>query len=409
VAMAALSLWWVGFPRALRLTALVRGWAAVGAGGILFLGPLAFHHAGLDSLQIGLALGMSSALGLLARGLSGWWLDRGVAPPLPMALAALLSMAADLLLVLLLPLGLPVVLLGEALIGVAMGLYWPAAELAAARGSLPLATARGFALVRTADAIGIAVGAALGSVLATLAQGEGLRLIYVVDLLMMLIVLGLLPRLKAAGAAIPGDRVQRPERRWWRPVVPLLLLSLLGTGIINLQQSALPLDMVRGGLARPPLPAALGGGVLALQLGLLVLLQRPVGRWLARRPVAIGLRWSLIAFAAGCALVALSALTAGGVWLLLPAMSLLALASAAFLPTITEAVVEAVAEDHRGLALGLYSQTWAVSGLLFPPLAGWSLRHLGHGMGLWSLLSLLSLAALALLPRPAQDPRHFLN
>lgn len=140
--MAALSLWWVGFPRGLRLTALVRGWAAVGAGGILFLGPLAFHHAGLDSLQIGLALGMSSALGLLARGLSGWWLDRGVAPPLPMALAALLSMLADLLLLLLLPLGLPVVLLGEGLIGLAMGLYWPAAELAAARGSLPLATAR---------------------------------------------------------------------------------------------------------------------------------------------------------------------------------------------------------------------------------------------------------------------------
>jgi len=402
--MAALSLWWVGFPRALRLTALVRGWAAVGAGGVLFLGPLAFHHAGLDSLQIGLALGMSSALGLLARGLSGWWLDRGVAPPLPMALAALLSMAADLLLLLLLPLGRPVVLLGEGLIGVAMGLYWPAAELAAARSSLPLSTARGFALVRTADAIGIAAGAALGSGLAGLAHGEGLRLIYAVDLLMMLIVLGLLPQLQAAGDGAPPATVPRPRRRWWRPLLPLLLLSLLGTGIITLQQSAMPLDMVRGGLARPPLPEAAGGAVLALQLGLLVLLQWPVGRWLARRPVAMGLRLSLLAFAAGCGLVALSALTTRGLWLLLPAMSLLALASAAFLPTITEAVVEGVAEDHRGLALGLYSQTWAVSGLLFPPLAGWSLRQLGHGLGLWSVLALLALGALGLAPTAPQDP-----
>ena len=402
--MAALSLWWVGFPRALRLTALVRGWAAVGAGGILFLGPLAFHHAGLDSLQIGLTLGMSSALGLLARGLSGWWLDRGVAPPLPMALAAVLSITADLLLVLLLPLGLPVVLLGEGLIGVAMGLYWPAAELAAARSSEPLATARGFALVRTADAVGIAVGAALGSGLATLASGEGLRLIYAVDLLMMLTVLGLLPQLRAAGGTIAPHAVLRPHRRWWRPLLPLLLLALLGTGIITLQQSALPLDMVRGGLARPPLPAAAGGGVLALQLGLLVLLQWPVGRWLARRPVGVGLRLSLVSFAAGCGLVALSALTGRGLWLLLPAMALLALGSAAFLPTITEAVVEAVAEDHRGLALGLYSQTWAVSGLLFPPLAGWTLRQLGHGLGLWSLLALLALAALALAPEELRHP-----
>ncbi|MEB3239156.1 MAG: MFS transporter [Cyanobacteriota bacterium] len=401
--MAALSLWWVGFPRGLRLTALVRGWAAVGAGGILFLGPLAFHHAGLDSLQIGLALGMSSALGLLARGLSGWWLDRGVAPPLPMALAALLSMLADLLLLLLLPLGLPVVLLGEGLIGLAMGLYWPAAELAAARGSLPLATARGFALVRTADAIGIAAGAALGAGLATLAGGAGLRWIYAVDLLMMLTVLGLLPQLQAAGVAPAAAAPLRPARDWWRPLLPLLLLSLLGTGIITLQQSALPLDMVRGGLLRPALAAAAGGGVLALQLGLLVLLQWPVGRWLARRPVRHGLRLALIAFAAGCALLALSTLTERGLWLLLPAMPLLALASAAFLPTITEAVVETVAEDHRGLALGLYSQTWAVSGLLFPPLAGWALRVMGHGLGLWSGLALLALVALVLVPCRRRD------
>ena len=96
--------------------------------------------------------------------------------------------------------------------------------------------------------------------------------------------------------------------------------------------------------------------------------------------------------------MALSALHPQGVVLLLAAQPLLALAITAFLPTITEAVIEAVEPAHQGLALGLYSQAWAISGISLPPLAGWMLQSEQHGLGLWLLMGGFSLLALPLTP-----------
>ena len=116
----------------------------------------------------------------------------------------------------------------------------------------------------------------------------------------------------------------------------------------------------------------------------------------------------LLGFAGGCGLLALSALLSNGLILLLAAQPLLAIASAAFLPTITEAVVETVAPEHQGLALGIYSQTWALSGIALPPLAGWLLEQQRHGLGLWLLMGGLCLPALALTQqKPEAKPRNY--
>jgi predicted MFS family arabinose efflux permease len=395
--------WWLEFPRSLRLVALVRGCAAVGAGGILFLGPLVFHREGFGSLQIGLALALASGGGLLARGLSGLALDRGAPLALPMRVAALLSIAGDLLLFHAHhwpPFG-----LGEFFLGLAMGAYWPAADLAVAQLSAPLPSSEGFALARSADALGVCLGALLGCGLAAALGPQALRLIYAVDISGMLLLLLLVRRLPRHGSpAVRSGPPLAAGRAWIMPLLPLLLLALLGSGIISLQQSALPLDMAQGGLARPGLTEAGPGLLIGLQLGLLLLMQWPVGHWLASKPVRLGLRLSLLAFAAGCGLLALSALLSNGLLLLLAAQPLLALASAAFLPSIAEAVVETAAPEHQGLALGLYSQTWALSGIALPPLAGWLLEQQRHGLGLWLLMGGLCLPALALTHQKA-EPR----
>ena len=69
----------------------------------------------------------------------------------------------------------------------------------------------------------------------------------------------------------------------------MLAISVVATGIIALMQSALPLDLVRGGLARAPLSEAWSGTLIALQLALLVVLQWPVGNWVSRRSLRFGL------------------------------------------------------------------------------------------------------------------------
>ena len=179
----------------------------------------------------------------------------------------------------------------------------------------------------------------------------------------------------------------------------MLGVSLVATGILSLQQSALPLDLVRGGLQRPALSEGASGALIALQLTLLVILQWPVGRWLSERPPAFGLGLSLGSFSLGCLLLGLSSLISQGVGLVLLALLPMALAQAAFLPTATEAVIEETPVEHRGLAMALFSQCFALSAIAAPLLAGTLLDLQGHGLLLWVVMAGACLIMLPTLQR----------
>jgi MFS family permease len=103
---------------------------------------------------------------------------------------------------------------------------------------------------------------------------------------------------------------------------------------------------------------------------------------------------SLICFVVGSVLLALSALLPWGLMLVLAAQVPLALGEAAFLPTATEAVVELTPPEHRGMAMALYSQCFAISAVLAPLLAGALLENQRHGAGLWMGMATLLLAGL---------------
>ena len=189
------------------------------------------------------------------------------------------------------------------------------------------------------------------------------------------------------------------------PLLPLLAISLLATSLPALMQSALPLDLVRGGLERAAMPESLGALLVGLQLGVLVLIQWPVGQALAKRPIAHGLGLSLACFAMGTVLLAFSALSSQGLWLVLVAQLPLALGAAAFLPIATAAVIELSPREHQGLAMALFSQCFALSALGAPLLAGVALDAQSHAGGFWIVMTLLCLAGLNLVkrlrPRPA--------
>ncbi len=368
-----------------------------GAGGVLYLTPLVFHQEAFSASSVTQGLALAALVGTLGRLLSGLLLDRGVNCRVPVLLACLLAAGGDSLLLGARSLG--AYLQGQVLLGLAMGLYWPAIELAVPlsceRSSLP--SARGYALARTADAAGIAGGALLG---ALLASRDLLRGIYLVDLLCLTLMALLLWRRSLPAA------LRRPEgepggawQLWLPPLLPLLAITLLATALPALMQSALPLDLVRGGLERAAMPESLGALLIGVQLGLLLLLQWPVGQALARRPVSTGLGLSLVCFAAGTAALAFSSLSRQGFWLVLAAQLPLALGEAAFLPIATEAVIELTPPEHRGLAMALFSQCFAISALLAPPLAGLALDQQRHGGGFWILLTLLCLAGFSLTKR----------
>jgi MFS family permease len=385
--------WWLQFPSALRELATVRLVASFGAGGVLYLTPMVFHREHFSASAVGLGLALAALSGTIGRFASGALLDRGRSCGLPVLLAGLCGVGGDALL-----LGatqLPGYIGGQLLLGMAGGLYWPAVELAVPLCAPPLPSARGYALVRSADAAGVAGGTLAGALLARLGV---LRGIYLVDITAVLVLVTLLLRrpLPAKGGLRRQSGATIPLSLWLPRLAPLLGLSLVATAIPALMQSALPLDLVRGGLQRAAQPQDISALLIGLQLGLLLLVQWPVGQALARRPVARGLGLSLVCFTVGTGLLALSALSDHGLAVALLAQLPIALGEAAFLPTATEALVELSPARHGGLAMALFSQCFALSAFTAPLVSGLLLDAQGHGVALWSLVALICALSLAL-------------
>ena len=252
----------------------------------MFMTPLIFHAIDFSASQVGSGLAVAALIGTVVRLLSGALLDRGIRCSWPVRCTTLLAITADCVLIRADSYGGYV--LGQLLLGCAAGLYWPAIELAVplSCGSVP--SGRGYALVRSADALGIGLGALIGTLAATL---DALRIVYAVEALCMgavLVLISLQPlmdgptvrdlKVRDLNSAAPS--AQRPpstgSKSWLLPLLPALAISIVATGILALQQSALPLDLVRGGLARPGLSESHSSALIALQLTLLVSLQWPV-------------------------------------------------------------------------------------------------------------------------------------
>ena len=366
----------------------------------MFMTPLIFHAIDFSASQVGSGLAIAALIGTVVRLLCGALLDRGLGCSWPVRITTLLAITADCVLIRAESYG--GYLLGQLLLGCAAGLYWPAIELAVplSCGSVP--SGRGYALVRSADALGIGLGALIGTVAATL---DTLRVVYAVEALCMgavLVLISLQPLIDGPTvrdlnrpAANSENGVSASSRAWLLPLLPVLGISIVATGILALQQSALPLDLVRGGVARPGLSESHSSALIALQLTLLVSLQWPVGRWLADRSVAFGLGLSLAGFSLGCGLIALSSLFETGTALVLLALLPMAFAQAAFLPTATEAVIEETPPEHRGLAMALFSQCFTVSAIVAPLAGGALLDAQNNGVVLWLLMGA---ACLTMLP-----------
>jgi MFS family permease len=389
-------LWWNQFPAPLQELAIVRFAANIGAGGVLYLTPMVFHQAGFTATQIGTGLAGAALSGTVGRFISGWLLDRGMSCGVPVLLAALCGFLGDSLL-----LGaqtMPFFAAGELLLGMAGGLYWPGVELAVPPCALPLPSARGYALVRSADAAGVAAGTLCGTLMTHFDWMKGVYLLDMAAVLVLVVLLQRWPLPKAANTASHGAQAMPAISAWLQALMPMLLLSVIATAIPPLLQSALPLDLLRGGLERGAQSDTISALLIGSELGVLVLIQWPIGQALAKRRVTVGLGASLICFAAGTMLLALSSLIDHGLVLVGVALVVLAAGQAAFLPTSTEAVVELSPPGHGGMAMALFSQCFALSSFGAPLLAGVLLDAHGHGLVLWLLMCSLFVLGLGLLP-----------
>ena len=281
------------------------------------------------------------------------------------------------------------------MLGLAAGLYWPAIEYAVPNSCGKFSLGKGFALVRSADALGISLGVLAGSISASL---NSIKSIYFIDIFCLIILIKIIsnqnfkvknlqPITKTLPPHISNKKL---NYNWIKRIVPILIISLFATSISTLMQSILPLDLVLGGISRPSMSEGISGALITIQLMLLVFLQWPIGKWLAFKKLRFGLRISLLSFGFGCLLIGLSGLLEKGIIVVIFAQLPLAFGLASFFPTATESIIRQTSSENKGVALALFSQCFAISGLFTPILGGKLLDNLGNGMALWLIMSTLS-------------------
>lgn len=368
---------------------------------MIYLTPLVFNQIQLTATEIGSGFATAAVAGTVSRFSTGVLLDRGTNEGVIIKWASVLAIIGDLWLFNAQFLSL--YLVGQIFLGAAAGLYWPSVELAVPSSCDTFPSSKGFALVRSADALGTSLGVLIGSITAFLGA---IKFIYFIDIGCMSILLFFLSKklLKDKSYKLINNfvKVQKSnsnihltrKRSWIKNLVPILCLSLLATGIFSLLQSALPLDLVIGGLKRPPLSEGNSGAILTIQLLLLVILQWPIGRWLSTHSLRFGLGLSILNFGMGSLLLGISALWDDGVLLALLAQVPFAIAVASFLPTATEAVIQTTPIYKRGFAMALFSQCFAISAFIAPTLSGRVIDEQGNAMQIWIATSTICLLML---------------
>lgn len=393
-----LNQWWNQFPSKLRRITICRVLASTGAGGVLYLTPLVFNNLSFSAIEIGLGFCLASITGTISRLATGIWIDKGIRFEIPLKVCAVLAIIADFLLFTAYTKN--NFLVGELFLGAAAGIYWPSVEIAIPISCEEGNSSKGFALARTADALGVSIGVLIGSISAGIGN---IRSIYIVEMLCMCALIILLNKteLKNNSLNLKNNAVQKAQGKaiyslkktinLLRILTPLIIISLLGTGILCLMQIGIQLDLVKGGIIRPEVSSSFVGLIVAYKLILLLLIQWPIGKWLSQKNVKTGLKLSNINFTIGCLILSISSFYSSGIILIIIGLIPISIGIAMFLPTATEAIVRVAPKEQRGLAMAIYSQCFGVSFLIFPLIAGGMIDSQGNAMMLWLTTAFLSL------------------
>lgn len=387
------QVWWLAAGRLL---------SQVGIGFTLFYAPIFFvNQVGLSATQVGIGIGMGSVAGIAGRVFGGSMVDSPRWGRRPVLLSStLISAIADVALVL--AYDFPVFLAGNLLMGLGVGLYWPATETVAADLTTPEQRNEAYAIVRLADNLGLGAGVVLGGLLISL-TGQ-YRALFVIDGITFLLFFGLI-YVMIAETRPPMETPAQFFQGWGqalrdRSLMIFSVVNILLTGYLAQVQSTLPLYLNRfatgndsQGITEASLSLLFTGHV-----ALATVCQLPMARWLRRWRSPQGLMVSALLWGVGFCLVWLAGVGAFPMLWAAVALAVMALGMVAYTP-IGSALVAALAPDAlRGVYLSVNSMCWAVGYLVGPPLGGWALdRGAQVAHGYWILLALSVLPALGIL------------
>jgi len=392
--------WWMQFPFHLRLITKIRFFASFGAGGVIYLTSLIFNSIGLSATDIGLGFTISAIVGTLTRLFTGNYLNKTGKIHSPLISSSLISIAAGS--ILFFSRDTFSYIIGQSLIGAAAGIYWPAAEFGVPFFCQEIDTRKAFALVRSAEALGIFFGVLFGGFMTNIIYSKS---IYVNDIFCMLVIIFFIYRnkfsinktLENSQAKITGAS-KTFYKKWNRNSILIIISIILITTSLALIQVTLPLDLIKGGVFREPFSGELISYIISLQLALLFFLQWPIGAWISKKERLFGLKFSLINFSCASLLLFVSSfLNISAFYLIFFSLILISLGTSSFLPTSTDVVFRIAPSNKKGYALALLSQCFAMGYFLGPFISGRVLDIFGYAAIIWLLISFLCLSTLLIL------------
>jgi MFS family permease len=398
---AQLPRWLPALNYQVWVLAIGRLLSQIGSGFTLVYASIFFvNQVGLSATEVGIGVGSQSITGVVGRVMGGSLSDGKFGRKRSLLLATAICAAGCF--VLAIASNFAVFILGNLLLGLGMGIYWPSAETLVADLSTPAQRNEAFAVNRLCDSLGLGLGIVLGGMLVK-ATG-GYRSLFVIDglsfLVMFAVVYWVITEIYQATAthsALNGwGRALRDQR-----LLIFCVVNIIFTTYILQINTTLPLYFTN------VVAKFSGGGFDELTLSALftwhlvacVALQLPAAKLLNRYTQAQALMISAGVWCVGFGVIWLAAVSSvGHLGLAIVALGVLAIATVTYLPAASSIVVQLAPESLRGVYLAVNSQCWAIAYLIGPPLGGWALdQSLDVIRGFWLAMAASVGGAIAIL------------
>ncbi len=399
-----LPAWLPHFRHEVWILALGRLLSQVGTGFTLFYAPIFFvNQVGLSATAVGLGIGSASISGVVGRALGGTFADSKFwGRRRTLLLSAVVSSIASFTLAG--AYNFPTFVGGNLLMGLGMGLYWPATEAVVADLTTPLQRNEAYSITRLSDVLGLGIGVVLGGLLIS---STGLyRSLFLIDGLSFLVFFGVI----YFAIAETNPFVERTRGQGWtiafadKRLLVYALVNIMFTTYIVQIDSTIPLyfsNFLQLDSTHRGFPPTVISALFTAYLTLSVICQLPIARVFNRfsRPKVLMLSASL--WGVGFALIGITGIVSQGhlVWAII-GMGVLSLATVTYTPVASSLVVDLAPESLRGVYLAVNSQCWAAGYFIGPPLGGWALDQsatIAHGF--WLFLALSIVVAIAILRR----------
>jgi MFS family permease len=379
----------------------------LGTGFTLFYAPIFFvNQVGLSATAVGIGIGSGSISGVVGRILGGLFADSprwGRRSTL--LLSAGISALADF--VLALSNSLPTFVMGNLLLGLGIGLYWPATEAIVADISTPAQRNEAFALTRLADSIGLGFGVVLGGILIEMTAAY--RSLFIIDGISFVVFFAIV--YWTIAETLNPDQDHREATKGWtvalrdRALLVYAVVNILFTTYLALVNSAMPLYFSNfASRTTAPFSPQTISVLFSWHVVLAALCQLPIARALNRVGQVQALICSALLWAIGLVLVWLTGVATWGhlLWAVL-SLGVTAIATVAYMPTASALVVNLAPESLRGIYLSVNSLCWAAGYFIGPTIGGWAMDQpplIAHGFWLAAAASVtIAVAILHILRR----------